>query len=116
MAQHARSGSSSLYVHLHKEHDNYVSNTCFVLLCCVLLGSHKAEWMLPGDRFTSMDLPMIQHVPTNAGDVLLFLGASLTHGAYAWEGQAQRRAAIFFFHSAFVALPQATPGAALPRL
>ena len=83
----------------------------------VWLGSHKAEWMLPRDRFTSMDLPMIQHVPTNAGDVLLFLGASVTHGAFAWEGtQAQRRAAIFFFHAAFVALPQAAPGAAQPRL
>jgi ectoine hydroxylase-related dioxygenase (phytanoyl-CoA dioxygenase family) len=72
--------------------------------------------MLPRDRFTSIDLPQVQHVPTNRGDVLLFMGASVTHGAFAWEGAEPRRAAIFFFHSARVALPPTAPGAAQPRL
>ena len=82
--------------------------------CCVP-GSHKG-WPMPGDRFTSIDLPQIQPVTMAAGDVLLFLGSALTHGAFAWEGEAPRRCAIFFFHSSSTALPSGVAGAAHPRL
>ena len=82
--------------------------------CCVP-GSHKG-WPMPGDRFTSIDLPQIQPVTMAAGDVLLFLGSALTHGAFAWEGEAPRRCAIFFFHSSSTALPAGVAGAAHPRL
>jgi hypothetical protein len=48
---------------------------------CAIPGSHKAEFMLPGDRFSSIELPQVTHVPTEPGDVLMFLGSSVTHGA-----------------------------------
>ena len=58
----------------------------------------------------------LQPVTMAAGDVLLFLGSALTHGAFAWEGEAPRRCAIFFFHAASTALPGGVAGAAHPRL
>ncbi|MBT5832755.1 MAG: hypothetical protein HOH77_21410, partial [Candidatus Latescibacteria bacterium] len=49
-------------------------------------GSHKARYPVPPDLIASeetMDMPT--HVAMDAGDLVMFLGAAQTHGAFPWK-------------------------------
>ena len=41
----------------------------------------------------------VEQIPMAAGDVLLFLGSSVTHGALPWKGDAPRRVALFAYQT-----------------
>ena len=62
---------------------------------CAVLGSHKAREPPPGARTTNIDLPHVVHVPLRRGDCLCFMGSAQMHGAFAWQGEAGRRACLF---------------------
>ena len=42
---------------------------------------------------------MVRHVEMSAGDVLLFMGASQSHGAYPWMNEPPRRGVIIAYKS-----------------
>lgn len=66
---------------------------------CCIPGSHKGRYPLPESLATVDDDPQgaVQHVSMEAGDVLVFLAAAQTHGAFPWTGEQDRRAALFYY-------------------
>ena len=83
---------------------------------CVL-GSHKAAYELPGvnadfsgqgfgvsaDPTALAQSGHLQHVAMKAGDCVLFMGATQTHGAFPWESGEQRRTVLMGFYSPYMA-------------
>ncbi len=63
-------------------------------------GSHKARYPIP-ERLIGLDddLGLVRHVQARAGDVVLFMGAAQTHGAYPWTGSTSRKVALLNFKS-----------------
>ena len=49
-------------------------------------------------RETSLELGLVEPIPTEAGALIFFLGGALVHGARSWVGAHQRRSTIMFFH------------------
>ena len=64
----------------------------------------------PGARTTNIDLPHVVHVPLRRGDCLCFMGSAQMHGAFAWQGEARRRACLFNY------MARDRPGPRLRRL
>lgn len=64
-------------------------------------GSHKSRYPIP-ERLIGLDdeLGLVRRVPARAGDVVFFLGAAQTHGAYPWTGPQDRKVALLNFKSA----------------
>jgi ectoine hydroxylase-related dioxygenase (phytanoyl-CoA dioxygenase family) len=63
-------------------------------------GSHKARFPVPeGIELCDDELGLVRHVTGKAGDVVLFMGAAQTHGAYPWVGQETRRVALLNYQS-----------------
>ena len=67
-------------------------------------GSHKATYTIPEGVMWCRDMSTVRHVPVDAGDVLLFLGSAVTHGALPWRSETPRRAAILSYCSKYSAL------------
>jgi len=79
--------------------------------CGQIPGSHKAALRLPGvqEDFTGQGFGLsadptalaatghLHHVALEPGDVLIFLGAGVTHGAFPWTGEEQRRCVLMSF-------------------
>eukprot|EP01052_Picozoa_sp_SAG31_P029179 SAG31_NODE_2880_length_4958_cov_4.413460_6_plen_96_part_00 len=79
--------------------------------CCQVPGSHKAALRLPGvaEDFTGQGFGVsadptalastghLHHVALEPGDCLIFLGAGVTHGAWPWQGEEQRRCVLMAF-------------------
>lgn len=63
-------------------------------------GSHKARYPMP-PGIGSCDEPMglVQHVKMKAGDVVLFMAAAQTHGAYPWQNERPRRSVLINYRS-----------------
>ena len=70
---------------------------------CAAAGSHKASLRLydenqmglsgdPGPLFESGHL---KHVEMDAGDVVLFLGGTQTHGVLTWNSDVDRRGVLY---------------------
>ena len=62
-------------------------------------GSHKASHPMPWPDKVSIDIEQVEHVATEPGDIMFFLGSGQTHGAWGWRGQHPRRTAIMRFHT-----------------
>ena len=63
-------------------------------------GSHKANYPIPEALSLCEDeMGMVRHVEMSAGDVLLFMGASQSHGAYPWMNETPRRGVIIAYKS-----------------
>ncbi len=61
----------------------------------VIPGSHKNNFNTPDDiRFFRRESPIVQHVPTKAGDCVIFTEA-LMHGTLPWQGPGERRTLFF---------------------
>jgi ectoine hydroxylase-related dioxygenase (phytanoyl-CoA dioxygenase family) len=63
---------------------------------CCIPGSHHSSFPLP-PSLRALDeraSPVLQHVPLNAGDALIFTEA-LTHGTLPWQAAHERRALLF---------------------
>ena len=41
----------------------------------------------------------LQHVPMEAGDILIFPSAASVHGTIPWQGSEQRRSVLFGYYS-----------------
>ncbi|MBT6144819.1 MAG: hypothetical protein HOH74_05280 [Gemmatimonadetes bacterium] len=64
-------------------------------------GSHKARYPVPDELVTlDVELGLVRHIEAQAGDVVLFMGAAQTHGAYPWTGQETRKVALLNYKSA----------------
>ena len=64
-------------------------------------GSHKASYRLPDELVTlDEELGLVRHIEARAGDVILFMGAAQTHGAYPWAGPVTRKVALLNYKSA----------------
>ncbi len=63
-------------------------------------GSHKANHPIP-ERLALCEEEMdeVRHVEMETGDVLLFMGAAQTHGAYPWMNEKPRRGVILTYIS-----------------
>lgn len=70
----------------------------------IVTGSHKSSLPLPERVQWCEDLTSVRHVPTKAGDVILFLGSGVTHGALAWKSQQPRRVAMLSYFSKYTSL------------
>jgi ectoine hydroxylase-related dioxygenase (phytanoyl-CoA dioxygenase family) len=65
-------------------------------------GSHKARYPVPPGVVSCDDeMGLVRHVAMKAGDVIFFLGAALTHGAYPWTQAAPRRTALINYKSRY---------------
>jgi len=63
-------------------------------------GSHKARYRLPDELVTlDEELGLVRHIEARAGDVILFMGAAQTHGAYPWAGPVTRKVALLNYKS-----------------
>lgn len=63
-------------------------------------GSHKTAYAMPeGIKTCENEMGLVKHVAMQAGDVLLFLGATQAHGAYPWMGEDYRRMIFFQYRS-----------------
>ena len=61
-------------------------------------GSHKSHYpMLEGIRTCDDDMGLVKQPALKAGDILFFMDSILTHGAWAWTSDIDRRS-IFFNH------------------
>ena len=75
----------------------------------VSAGSHKANYPPPHGVRKAQVLDTVEQVAMEAGDVLIFLGASVTHGALPWRREDEpRRVALFAYQT------RATAGAGRP--
>ena len=66
-------------------------------------GSHKARYPMPSELLEgdeTMDMPT--HVAMAAGDLVMFLGAAQTHGAFAWKSDLERRAILLGYSSRYI--------------
>ena len=64
----------------------------------VSAGSHKAHYPPPHGMRKAEVMSTVEQLPMFAGDVLLFLGASVTHGALPWRREEEpRRVALFAY-------------------
>ena len=61
------------------------------------LGSHKCCYPLPHSIRTANHRTPIRHLTMDNGDLLFFLGGTVIHGAYRWEGDEPRRTALFSY-------------------
>ena len=64
-------------------------------------GSHRATFPLPDRVAWCHDQTAVRHVAANAGDVVLFLGSAVTHGALPWRSEKPRRVAILSYFSKY---------------
>jgi ectoine hydroxylase-related dioxygenase (phytanoyl-CoA dioxygenase family) len=64
---------------------------------CIIPGSHKCCYPLPHSVRTTNVRSPIRHVEMGAGDIVFFLGGAVSHGAYRWEAETPRRAALFSY-------------------
>lgn len=71
-------------------------------------GSHKASHPIPRTEDTSIDMDQVEHIATEPGDILFFLGTSQTHGAWGWSGRLPRRTLIMRYHT-YPAYPPPPP-------
>ena len=63
-------------------------------------GSHKANYPVPEAlTLCEEEMGMVKHVEIKAGDVLIFMGASQSHGAYPWMNETPRRGVIITYKS-----------------
>ncbi len=63
-------------------------------------GSHKANYPMPDAlSLCEEEMGMVKHVEMNAGDVLIFMGAAQSHGAYPWMNESPRRGVIVVYKS-----------------
>ena len=63
-------------------------------------GSHKANYPMPEAlTLCEEEMGMVKHVEMKAGDVLIFMGASQSHGAYPWMNETPRRGVIVTYKS-----------------
>ena len=63
-------------------------------------GSHKANYPMPEAlSLCEEEMGMVKHVEMKAGDVLVFMGASQSHGAYPWMNETPRRGVIITYKS-----------------
>ena len=63
-------------------------------------GSHKARYPLPHSIVTCEEtMGLVRHVEMQAGDVVIFLAAAQTHGAYPWRSDISRRAVLLGYGS-----------------
>ena len=63
-------------------------------------GSHKANYPIPEAlTLCEEEMGMVKHVEMKAGDVLIFMGASQSHGAYPWMNETPRRGVIVTYKS-----------------
>ena len=63
-------------------------------------GSHKARYPVPESVVLGEDeLELVRHVTAQPGDVILFMGAAQTHGAYPWRAKRMRRVALINYKS-----------------
>ncbi|HCV22760.1 MAG TPA: phytanoyl-CoA dioxygenase family protein [Candidatus Latescibacteria bacterium] len=63
----------------------------------VVPGSHKSCYPVPHSVRTCNERTPIRHIPLRRGSVLFFLGGTVCHGAYRWEAESPRRAALFTY-------------------
>ena len=63
-------------------------------------GSHKARYP-SWDKLVTCEetMDMVTHVGCKAGDVLMFLGAAQSHGAYSWKSDIDRRNVLLGYSS-----------------
>lgn len=67
-------------------------------------GSHKARYPLPSELLDGKEtMDMLTHVGVDAGDLVMFLGAAQTHGAFPWKSDVARRAILLGYSSRFIA-------------
>jgi hypothetical protein len=70
-------------------------------------GSHKTCYAVPDSlRECDNEMGLVRHVEMKAGDALLFLASTQTHGAYPWEGEQDRRMVLFQYRSRNLHTPQ----------
>jgi hypothetical protein len=62
-------------------------------------GSHKAGYALPQAVRQADDLTTLTQPAMKAGDVILFLGSSVAHGAVRWELEGWRRVVLLQYHA-----------------
>lgn len=60
-------------------------------------GSHKANYPLPHTVRTANCREPIRQLELGRGDLLFFLGGTVTHGAYRWESPTPRRTCLFSY-------------------
>lgn len=66
-------------------------------------GSHKARYPVPPELLASEEtLDMPTHVAVDAGDLVMFLGAAQTHGAFPWKSAVARRAILLGYSSRYI--------------
>ena len=66
----------------------------------VSAGSHKANYPPPHGMRKAEVLDTVEQVPMEAGDVLLFLGSTVAHGALPWRRlEEPRRVALFAYQT-----------------
>ena len=71
---------------------------------CICPGSHKSSLPIPERVQWCEDMTTVRHVGTKAGDVVLFLGSGVTHGALPWKSKTPRRVAILSYFSKYTSL------------
>jgi hypothetical protein len=63
-------------------------------------GSHKARYPSWPELITCEDMmDMVTHVGAQAGDVVMFMGAAQSHGAYPWKSDIDRRSVLLGYSS-----------------
>jgi ectoine hydroxylase-related dioxygenase (phytanoyl-CoA dioxygenase family) len=67
-------------------------------------GSHRATFPVPESVAWCYDQTTVRHVAADAGDVVLFLGSAVTHGALPWKSETPRRVAIISYFSKYSSL------------
>jgi hypothetical protein len=60
---------------------------------CCIPGTHKSLYPVPPSWFGALDNPLVQHVPMQAGDVVIFSEA-LSHGTMPWTCTTHERRAV----------------------
>jgi ectoine hydroxylase-related dioxygenase (phytanoyl-CoA dioxygenase family) len=60
---------------------------------CCIPGTHKSLYPVPPAWFGTLDNPLIEHVPMQAGDALIFT-ESLTHGTMPWTLTSHERRSV----------------------
>lgn len=69
-----------------------------------LPGSHKARYPITPSMIACEEtLGLVRHVEMKAGDVVMFLSAAQTHGAYPWRSDVDRRAVLLGYLSRNIA-------------
>ena len=73
MASIGDAGSENLWPSLSFPPRASVQSRRFV----VIPAGHKSRFEVPAPKTTSIDLPLITHLPAKAGDVVLFMGGQV---------------------------------------